>query len=132
LTYFPSELEWGLHKMQIIVTDRAGNLTEFSSSFLTREIFEFIMVRIYPNPAKDNVNIEFKLTRSAEVTLRIYTINGNLVYDAIKNNIAQSDFLWNCINNAGNKVSSGIYIYMLEAKIYQTKIQKQGKIALIR
>jgi hypothetical protein len=132
LTYFPSEIEWGLHKIEITAIDRAGNLAVFSSSFLTREIFQFISVRVYPNPAKDNANIDFKLTRSAEVTLKIFTISGELVYDTKKDSIARSIFSWRCRNNSGNKVASGIYVYVIEANIYQTTIQKYGKIAIIR
>jgi Tol biopolymer transport system component len=131
-TYFPSEIEWGLHKIDITAIDRAGNVSVFSSSFLTREIFQFISVSAYPNPAKDNVSIDFKLTRSADVTLRIFTISGELVYDTKKDSIARSIFSWRCRNNSGNKVASGIYIYVIEANIYQTTIQKYGKIAIIR
>jgi len=132
LTYFPSEIEWGLHKIEITAIDRAGNVSVFSSSFLTREIFQFISVRVYPNPAKDNANIDFKLTRSADVSLKIYTVSGELVYDTKKDSIARSIFSWRCRNNSGNKVASGIYVYVIEAIIYQTTIQKYGKIAIIR
>ncbi|MDQ1328170.1 MAG: hypothetical protein QG641_1455, partial [Candidatus Poribacteria bacterium] len=132
LTYFPSEIEWGLHKIEITAIDRAGNLAVFSSSFLTREIFQFISVSAYPNPSKDNVNIDFKLTRSADVNLKIFTVSGELVYDTKKDSIARSIFSWRCRNNSGNKVASGIYIYVIEANIYQTTIQKYGKIAIIR
>jgi len=132
LIYFPSELEWGLHKMEITAIDRAGNTSVFSSDFLTRDIFQFISVRTYPNPASENVNIDFKLTRSADVTLRIYTVSGELVYDSKKDNIARSVFLWECRNTAGSKIASGIYFYVIEAKIYQTIIHKNGKIAIIR
>ena len=132
LIYYPSELDWGFHKMQIIATDRAGNIAEIFTSFQTREVFQFIKIKAYPNPARDNVNIEFKLTKSAEVNLKIYTINGELVFDTMKNNIAQGIFQWKCRNNSGNKAASGVYIYVLEAKIFETKIHKQGKIALIK
>jgi TolB protein len=132
LAYFPSELEWGLHKMEITAIDRAGNASVFSSDFLTREIFQFISVRTYPNPARENVNIDFKLTKSADVTLRIYTVSGDLVYDSKKDNVARSVFSWRCRNSAGSKVASGIYVYVIEAKIYQTVIHKNGKIAIIR
>jgi len=132
LTYFPTEIEWGLHKIEITVLDRAGNVAVFSSSFLTKAIFQFISVRAYPNPAKDNINIDFKLTRSADANLKIFTISGELVYDTKKDNVARSVFSWQCRNNSGNKVASGIYIYVIAAKIYQTTIYKHGEIAIIR
>ena len=132
LLYFPSELEWGLHKIDITVIDRAGNVAVYSSSFITKEIFQFISVKAYPNPATDNVSIDFKLTKSAEVTLKIYTLLGELVYDQRRSDIAYGVLEWKCINNSGNKVASGIYIYVISAKIFQTEIRKQGKIAVCR
>ncbi|MGB9596398.1 MAG: T9SS type A sorting domain-containing protein, partial [Candidatus Poribacteria bacterium] len=132
LLYFPSELEWGFHKMDITAIDRAGNVTVYSSSFITKDIFKFISVKAYPNPATNKINIDFKLTKSAEVTLKIYTLSGNLIYDDRKSKIAQGILEWKCVNNSGNKVASGIYIYVISAKIFQTEIRKQGKIAIYR
>lgn len=132
LTYFPSNLDWGFHKIKIVAFDLAGNISEFSSSFITREIFKFISTRIYPNPAKDFVNIAFDLTRSANITIRIYNIVGEQVYSWTKENSAREKFEWKCVNNAGKEVSSGIYIYIIEAKLFNTKIYKRGKIAIIR
>ncbi|MGQ9607939.1 MAG: T9SS type A sorting domain-containing protein [bacterium] len=132
LTYFPSELSWGFHGMKIVVSDRAGNISEFSTSFITKEIFKFISSYAYPNPAKDFVNIAFNLTRAADVKLRIYNILGEQIYNSVKESSAQGKFEWKCLNNAGKEVSSGIYIYIIEAKLFNTKIYKSGKIALIR
>ena len=132
LTYFPSGLEWGLRNMDIIATDRAGNIAEFSTSFVIKEAFQFITIRAYPNPADSNINIEFKLTRFADVKLRIYNIAGELVYNRDMKSAAEGRFVWKCQNNAGNKVASGIYIYSLEASLYETNVQKQGSIAVVR
>lgn len=132
LTYFPSMLEWGLHKMEIIAIDRAGNIAEFSSSFLTKEAFQFIIVRAYPNPANNEAKIEFKLTRLANVTLKIYTITGEPVYDSEKNETAEGIFVWKCENNAGSMVASGVYIYSIDAVLYDSQIHEQGTIAVVR
>jgi len=131
LTYFPSMLEWGLHKLEIAATDRAGNVAEFSTSFMTQEIFKFVKVLVYPNPARGDVNIEYKLTRLADVTLKIYTITGELVYRSEKKDVAAGTFIWKGKNSAGNKVASGIYIYSIQALLYGTKIHEQGAIALV-
>lgn len=131
LIYFPSNLEWGLHDIEIKATDRAGNVAEFSSSFVTKETFQFISVRVYPNPAKGNVSIEFKLNRLADVTVRIYTIAGELVYSHDMKKVAEGKFIWKCENNAGNKVASGVYIYSMEALLYETRVREQGTIAVL-
>ena len=132
LTYFPSMLEWGLHKMEIIATDRAGNVAEFSTSFLTAEVFQFILIRTYPNPANSVVNIEFKITRLADVELRIYTVAGELVYSSDKTSVAEGSFIWKCENSAGTPVASGVYFYTIEAVLYETKIHERGSIAVIK
>jgi hypothetical protein len=132
LTYFPSNLEWGLHGMEIIATDRAGNEAEFSTSFVTQEVFQFITVRAYPNPARNiDVNVEFKLTRIADVILRIYTVSGEMIYSSEKKKAADGTFVWKRKNNAGNKVASGVYIYSIEAVLYETKIHEKGSIAIV-
>jgi hypothetical protein len=131
VTYFPSMLEWGLHKLEILATDRAGNVAEFSTSFMTQEIFKFVKIRVYPNPARSNVNIEYKLTRLADVTLNIYTIAGELVYSSEKKNVATGTFVWKGENSSGNKVASGVYIYSIKALLFGTSIHEQGAIALV-
>jgi hypothetical protein len=131
LTYFPGRLQQGLHNMEITATDRAGNVAEFSTSFVKRESFQFTTVRVYPNPANGNVSIEFKLTGLADVTLRIYTIAGDLIYSRDMGKAAEGRFVWKCENSAGSRVASGIYIYSMEAAFYETKIREQGAIAVI-
>jgi len=132
LTYFPSMLEWGLHKMEIIATDRAGNVAEFATSFLTEEVFQFILIRAYPNPANSVVNVKFKITRLADVELRIYTVAGELVYSSNKTNVAEGNFTWKCENSAGTPVASGVYFYTIEAVLYETKVHERGAIAVIK
>ena len=131
LLYYPSALEWGFHNMEITAVDRAGNVTEFATSFVTKESFQFISVRAYPNPANAKASIEFRLTRVADVTLRIYTIAGKLVYTSEQEKVAEGKFIWECENNAGNRIASGIYIYSVEALLYDTSIREKGIIAVV-
>jgi hypothetical protein len=131
LTYFPSKLEWGPHRMEIIATDHAGNVAALSTGFITEEHFQFIRILIYPNPANSLVNIEFKLTRVADVKLKIYTINGDLVYTSEEKRIADGKFIWKCENNSGSKIASGIYIYYIEASLYGTIIRSKGSVAVL-
>jgi flagellar hook assembly protein FlgD len=71
------------------------------------------------------------LTRIADVILRIYNVAGELVYSSEKKKAADGTFVWKRKNNAGNKVASGVYIYSIEAVLYETKIHKQGSIAIV-
>ncbi len=87
-------------------------------------------VRAYPNPSKGQaVRITFSnLTNQAKIS--IYDVSGALVYDHDKDNSATT-FRWNGVNNAGETVSSGIYVYVINDPNNTDKITK-GKIAIIR
>jgi hypothetical protein len=86
-------------------------------------------VIVYPNPFKPSrgdTKIRFeRLTKN--VTIRIYNIAGELV--KMEKNILTGFFDWDAKNDSGEKVASGIYIYVItdnEGGI------KKGKIAIIR
>ena len=88
----------------------------------------------YPNPAKVNANIVFNLTSEAEVKIRIYTLSGEFVVQleagCIKGN---NSIKWNLKNRQGNKVSSGTYLYALEARNTRGDKQKaEGQLAVVK
>ncbi|MEK7814052.1 MAG: T9SS type A sorting domain-containing protein [Candidatus Desantisbacteria bacterium] len=86
-------------------------------------------VVVYPNPFKLNrgdTEVRFeRLTKN--VTIRIYNIAGELVRR--EENITNSFFNWDLTNGYGEKVSSGVYIYVITD---DEKRIKKGKIAIIR
>jgi flagellar hook assembly protein FlgD len=61
------------------------------------------------------------------VTIRIYNIAGELIM--IEENINSGFFNWNAKNEAGEKVASGVYIYIITDDKGGIK---KGKIAIIR
>ena len=77
----------------------------------------------YPNPFNPETWIPYQLAKSAEVTLRIYSVNGTLVRTLVlghqpagiyhsKNRAAY----WDGKNEVGEAVASGIYFYTLSAE----------------
>ncbi|MFC2062198.1 M6 family metalloprotease domain-containing protein [Elusimicrobiota bacterium] len=94
----------------------------------------------YPNPvmAASETTISFKLSKPEnENTIRIYTPAGELVKtirsEDIKTTYIQDDEVvyqakWNLCNEAGNKVTSGIYIYQVESD----DKKETGRMAIIR
>ena len=133
LTYHPSNLKPGRHTLKITAIDRAGNSVQDELAFFSRDIFAFLdEVIAYPNPCSDQVTIDFKLTQSADVAFKIYNVAGNLVYRNQLENVTghQSDFTWRCQNQIETSVASGIYIYVLEAKLGNRIIRRSGKIAV--
>ena len=81
-------------------------------------------VYVYPNPAKTGeINFRFYCDYSnPECKIKVYNIAGELVSVIDDNKIDKSAKpiyyfkKWNCTNNSGRKLASGIYIYVLEAR----------------
>jgi hypothetical protein len=79
----------------------------------------------YPNPfhpSEAPTTIAYKLADNAAVTLRIFTLNGELVfrkdfpYGGPGGTVGLNEFAWNGRNGKGDLVSSGGYILFIEAK----------------
>ncbi|MBU0952538.1 MAG: carboxypeptidase regulatory-like domain-containing protein [Elusimicrobia bacterium] len=96
---------------------------------------------VYPNPLKGGsltadaiyqaVAITFKKL-TAEARLKIFNIAGELVFDNVKANDAAVDTLiWDTKNKSGEKVASGVYVYLLTNPKDSTD-KKIGKLAIIR
>jgi len=77
----------------------------------------------YPNPAKNVwTTIRYRCGYSdPEAQIKIYNIVGELVRKVKDSEIDKTDapiyrFLWDCKNNSGKEVASGVYIYIVEVK----------------
>jgi len=75
----------------------------------------FRLSQNYPNPFNPSTNIEFSISRSEFVTLKIYNLLGQEISSLVseKLNAGSYTFSW----DAG-KLSSGVYLYQLEAGDY--------------
>ena len=87
-------------------------------------------VIVYPNPFKPHLGhteIYFK-GLTTKTTIRIYNIAGELVRK-IENVDGETETTWDARNNSGNRVASGVYIYL----ITNDKGNKRtGKLAVIK
>ncbi|MCJ7646785.1 T9SS type A sorting domain-containing protein, partial [bacterium] len=77
----------------------------------------------YPNPAKDgSTTIRYYCGYAdPEAEIKIYNISGELVKKVEDNEVDRAaapiyTFLWDCKNNSGKEIASGIYIYAVEVK----------------
>jgi flagellar hook capping protein FlgD len=71
----------------------------------------------YPNPFNPQTTIVFALPRDCHVDLRIYDLAGRLIHTLLDDDLpaARHEVIWSGRNNAGARVSSGAYIYRLQA-----------------
>ena len=78
---------------------------------------KFNLFQNYPNPFNPNTLITYDLPKSVFVRLKIYNLLGQEIRTLIKNHesAGQKHVVWDGKDNHGNSVSSGIYLYRLEA-----------------
>ena len=88
----------------------------------------------YPNPFNPETWIPFQLEADANVSLKIYDTNGHLVKSIKLGQIPGGYYLsadralrWDGRNDAGEKVSSGIYFYQLQTG----KLIKTSRMAIV-
>ncbi|NOY89369.1 MAG: T9SS type A sorting domain-containing protein [FCB group bacterium] len=79
---------------------------------------QFALLQNYPNPFNPDTKIDFVLPRKATVTLEIFNLLGEKVKTLVsseKMTAGEKSVSWNGSDDAGYKVSSGIYFYRLTA-----------------
>ena len=77
----------------------------------------YILKQNYPNTFNPSTQIQFSIPNSENVHLIIYDALGNKVKEVFNKELmtGQYNFTWSGKNNEGEKVSSGIYFYRMEA-----------------
>jgi hypothetical protein len=72
----------------------------------------------YPNPFNPTTTIRFGLPEAQRVFISIYSITGENVINLVDDYLSEGyhNVVWNGINQSGNKVASGVYIYEMRAK----------------
>ncbi len=70
----------------------------------------------YPNPFNPTTTIAYELATTEKISLKIYDVLGREVKTLVNGVVpaGKHTISWDGTNNAGNKVSSGVYIYSLE------------------
>lgn len=69
----------------------------------------------FPNPVKTSTNIRYNLPGTANVTLKVYNVSGNLVkvlFDGIQD-AGQQESIWDVTDQSGQEVTAGSYLYEL-------------------
>ena len=75
----------------------------------------------YPNPFNPSTTIEYNVEESGHLTLNVYDVMGRLVKTLVNNHreaghISGYQVKWDGLDNAGQQVSAGIYIYSLQTQ----------------
>ncbi|MFC1554896.1 M6 family metalloprotease domain-containing protein, partial [candidate division KSB1 bacterium] len=77
---------------------------------------DFNLIRNYPNPFNNRTKIEFNLDLTNKVSLSIYNILGEKVFDTQEKIYTPGTYSlsWDGRNNSGEPVSSGVYLVVLK------------------
>ncbi|MGD8396739.1 MAG: hypothetical protein PVF43_14815, partial [Candidatus Eiseniibacteriota bacterium] len=75
-----------------------------------------------PNPANPSARITYSLAHKGHVSLRIFDVSGRLVRTLIDGVVESSpeayEVTWDGMNDAGQRVGSGVFFYQLDAPGY--------------
>ncbi len=96
-----------------------ANLQQLLTLFIPEET---ALLHNYPNPFNPETWIPYQLSEPAEVTLRIYAVNGSLIRTLALGQMPAGIYqtrtraaYWDGKNNVGESVASGVYFYTLTA-----------------
>jgi hypothetical protein len=100
----------------VVVADPAAALSLVTHAALPSP-HECELAQNYPNPFNPSTRVAYALTAGCRSVLRVYDITGRLVR-TLHDGWQEAGFYgldWDGANDAGRRVSSGVYFYRLEA-----------------
>jgi len=78
---------------------------------------EFALKQNYPNPFNPSTEIGFAVPKAVRVKVSVFTITGELIATLVDQEMAAGNYTvtWNGESLSGRAVSSGLYLYRIEA-----------------
>jgi len=117
----PAEVPDGIKQLVITAQDKAGHI-ENTVAFTLTVVSKSRLMANFPNPFNPETWIPYSLVDDADVTIRIYNAAGRLVKTLSLGHQAAglytsrtSAAYWNGRNDAGERVSTGVYFYTISA-----------------
>jgi hypothetical protein len=114
---WPSGIEQtigGVPTNRVITISESSGITAVEDMPTPPDFF----ARSYPNPFNPKTTIAFGMKSAGDVSLKIYDLKGNLVRTICENrhySDGRHELHWQGRDDAGRAVSSGVYIYRLQA-----------------
>jgi hypothetical protein len=125
VNYKLRDLEVGPHSIKIKAWDTYNNSSETTLNFtvVNDAILNLENVLNYPNPFVNYTEFWFnhnKPNEVLEVQVQVFTISGKLIKTINQNIITTGNLSrsisWNGLDDFGNKIGKGVYIYKLKVK----------------
>jgi len=143
VTYKLRDLEVGAHTLKVKAWDTYNNSSESTLNFVvvSDAVLNLENVLNYPNPFVNYTEFWFnhnKPNESLDVQVQIFTISGKLV-KTINQNVPNAETLvrsvsWNGLDDFGNKIGKGVYVYKLKVKATATGLvsEKYEKLVILQ
>ena len=136
-------LSVGLHTLTFKCWDSYNNPSEASISFVVVSDSELVLDNVlnYPNPFINYTEFWFnhnKPNEALEAQVQIFTVSGKLIktinQQILTNGTLSRSMKWNGLDDFGNKIGKGVYIYKLKVKVISNglKSEKVEKLVILQ
>ena len=142
ITYSPiNALDAGEYRIRLQAQDANGNVEDTGLNAKVAGGFEIKNIANFPNPFRPGkgsgkgTNFAYYLTSGAdEVTLKIYTLTGKLIttIDTLDASISYNEYHFDGLDADGDPLANGVYIYKFTATKGDDRVQKVGKILVLK
>lgn len=126
------ELSGGTHVLKVTVGVQSIEFTvRVDATFRVADLLN------YPNPAEDGTGFYYELTDQAdEVSIEVFTVNGRRVRTfrdlAARAGYNENPGIWDGTDADGDRVANGVYIYRLQARRADDRVEAMGKAVFLR
>lgn len=121
IEYPLEKLSAGEHTIKIKAWDNFNNSSKQEASFTVVSDNKLILRNIlnYPNPFSGSTNFTFEINQAAEISIKIFTLNGRLIRTFSQQTARQGfNFYlnWDGTDEYGDQLANGVYIYQICAE----------------
>jgi alkaline phosphatase len=111
-----------------IMRDFLG-LSDFQMGLVDPTTTQKLQMNVFPNPSSSTFQLTFQLEKTAEVSLEIYSLNGQLISSLNAGKLASGtqQLTWNGNNAQGIAVMSGVYVAVVKVDNQVAGAQKLVK-----
>lgn len=142
ITYSPvSALQTGDLRIRLQAHDANGNVEDTELNAKVAGGFEIRNIANFPNPFRPGqgkgkgTDFAYYLTQGADkVSLKIYTLTGKLItsVDTLDASTSYNEYHFDGLDADGDLLANGVYIYKFTATKDGERVQKVGKIVVIK
>lgn len=124
------------YTVSLNVKDKVGNSAEEKTTeFVIESELAIKKVLNYPNPFSSDTKFTYYLTRDVdEVTIKVYTVAGELVktIDFASSHVGYNEEEWDGINDYGEELANGTYVYKITVKFGDEKVSKVQMLTVLK